>query len=387
MNKLSIIFAFYSLLVTSALAQEALQDSIRDFIRIGQLQNEESLHYFRLERRSLHTDPNLFLATEKGRVTETRRRSSDFEHYNLSVDTLFTQTARTRMKQLILGTHEQFEIDSLVKRRLVSAEVMLRSNALRYVFSGNENLQSVFDSIVPIWREDGWRTSINEYKDSIRVFLRIDTMMVFVDRHNFEIEQERQRLIEEYTNFRPGDFNFPTEIVNIAGFLGDTSFIPVLKQTLYYMPNNRAIIEALVRLRAEPYFSNFLNERIVNLDCGEHFRDRRGLTARLIIDALAEVHTSQSAFREISRYLLLDESCKFLFFVGGRPDQGWFSFREYALDAIRGLLENEEIVTIIGCQFGRPQNEEVYQKLYDWMQTNYGNYIIRRQPHWNRIER
>ena len=379
MKKLTFIFAFCSLTITSVLAQETFQDSIRDIIRVGQLQNEEILHNYRFVRRILQENPYELVSREIGKRMELKDN-------NLSIDTLFTQTARERMKQLLLGTHEQLEIDSLVRRGVAFRTERIRRDILLDLFPKNKNLQNFYDSIVPVWIDNGWVTSTDSYQDSIYILLRIDTMTMFIERHNFEIELEKQRRTKELTNFKPTIRNLPVDIVNIAGFLGDTSFIPILKQTLYYVPNSGAIIVALVRLRAEPYFSDYLSRRTFDLEnCGEQFRDDKGWTARRVIDDLARIHASQSSFREISRYLLLDENCKYLGEISDR-DETWYSFRESAFRTIRNHLENEDMRAIIGQPFGRPQ-EEAYQKLYDWMQANYGNYKIRRVPRWNRIER
>jgi hypothetical protein len=164
-----------------------------------------------------------------------------------------------------------------------------------------------------------------------------------------------------------------SNLAKLCGYIGDKRFIVPLIESLDKPDNFRkvVVIEALVRMHVEPYYSDYVKFRI-----GRSLEQIKNEELNFEIEELADVIRTQEAFLEISKYLLSDVPCTWLMvddYVNG-PQRIPRPVHREAFYLIRDNLENEDLKEMFK---NKGPNPELNMRIYEWMQKNYGKYKIR----------
>ena len=162
-------------------------------------------------------------------------------------------------------------------------------------------------------------------------------------------------------------------MAELCGYIGDKRFVKPLIEALDKPDNfeRKTVIAALVRMRIEPYYSDYVKSRTRTLE--QVKAEHPGFE----IDELVDVLRTQESFLELSKYLLSDVAYKWA--PREIPPYGSIPYPMYqgAFGLIRDNIKNEDIQQLIGGI--RIQDAStVVVPLYDWMQKNYGKYKIKR---------
>ena len=293
---------------------------------------------------------------------------------NLSVGMIYNDEMRDRIVQLMRNEYQEWELDTLVNRQI--------SQNLRYY--ERQTMEICKIDTFPIFR-----IAINNLYDSLEVqntldmfkklnkiydyevfkSLQLDTATFFKQAYNKMLEREREREREYYLTNPYYDYTYLAEL---CGYIGDKRFIKplieMLGKPLEDHQKNR-VLEALVRLRVEPYYSDYIKERTLTR---EQIMDEKK-RLNFSFDDFVYVLRTQEAFLELSKYLLSNKPYQLSIaddYVDITP------VSQYAFYLMRNNIENEDIQKIIGPY--REDFEVLLKPLYDWMQENYGKYKIRR---------
>jgi hypothetical protein len=208
-----------------------------------------------------------------------------------------------------------------------------------------------------------------ENKYTTLFLLRLDTTMIYKNTLS-KILEERKKEIEQSIQSRP--YYNSGYIAELCGYVGDKRFIAPLEKILEHKKNNKRVLEALVRMKVEPYYTNYLTERTRSIE------DIKKKVTFFISD-LTYILNNQESYLEISKYLL-----------SSAPDLGG-SIIDYeygskyvtapvyvhAMLNIRDI-KNPSLQKIINAPDFDEKKESDRLKVYKWMQKNYGKYEIRR---------
>jgi hypothetical protein len=132
------------------------------------------------------------------------------------------------------------------------------------------------------------------------------------------------------------------------------------------------VIEALARMRAEPYYSEYVRFRMPRT-LEQIKQDYPGFE----IDELVYVIGTQEAFLELSKYLLSD--VPYAVDIADYQEGSYSTRSPISDDAfflIRNHMENEYLQELMKNKDS--EDPIVLKQTYDWMQKNYGKYKIRR---------
>ena len=137
--------------------------------------------------------------------------------------------------------------------------------------------------------------------------------------------------------------------------------------------NRKVVIEALARMRVDPYYSEYVKFRMPRT-VDRIKQERPGFK----IEELVDVIGTQEAFLELSKYLLSNVPYKIA--IADSQDENYSISYPISNDAfilIRDNLENKDVQDMIRDKYA-DDNPELIMPLYDWMQKNYGKYKIKR---------
>ena len=163
----------------------------------------------------------------------------------------------------------------------------------------------------------------------------------------------------------------------MCGYIGDKRFIKPLIEILNKAEEDyqkEKIIEALTRMRVEPYYSDYVKKRTLTM---EQIKDEdKWLDFK--IEDFVNVLGTQEAFLELSNYLLSNKPYSTIVIdYEDHPEHRHYPVSDNAFILIRDNIENREVQEMIGKK--SIEDYTPYLKpLYDWMQKNYGKYKIKR---------
>ena len=210
------------------------------------------------------------------------------------------------------------------------------------------------------------------YNYEVFQLMRLDTTEVFKQTYNSIVEEERARQRKEYINEK--NYN-QADIAKLCGYIGDKRFIPLLTEALDKPENFRreTVIEALARMRVEPYYSDYVKKRTLTM---EQIKDDKWLDFSL--EDFVYVLGTQESFLELSNYLLSNKPYSTIVIdYEDHPEHRHYPVSDNAFILIRDNIENEEVQKMLGN--GYIEDRTPYLKpLYEWMQKNYGKYKIKR---------
>ncbi|NLU40562.1 MAG: hypothetical protein GXX78_16915 [Bacteroidales bacterium] len=328
---------------------------------------EEKLKTFRTSREGdLRYDLSFcFLDNEKHLL--------DSLGIKLNIGMVYDQSMRERITQLLRNEFADEELDGMIDRSLqFSNDQFWRTAMDSCRFDTLTLYKQVYDSIVPIWKVTEPEKWFGEFKYRVCKYMELDTTGCFKYKYEIISNEYRKLFIDELKN--ESLFNLD-EIAMLAGYIGDTAFIEPLIAALDNDRNftRERVLKALVRMKVEPYYTDYFNaipqeqHEIGALRWFEIYRK---------IDDLANLIRTQESFLKLSKYLLCTIAVDYIH-IGLESYEGK-SAQELAAEYISRDILNEEVQKEL-CPWQSIIGGSVdYEKLYEWMQANYGNYQIRR---------
>jgi len=334
---------------------------------------------------------NEYRTSNNGEFPRSFRLSSSFSQgerslvdslgLELSIAMVFDDAMRDRMVQLMRGEFREDELDTLLDRDMNRSIRFFERRALRIpqidtlpIFVEARN--NLYDSLEAQNSLDIVKRWNRVYDLEVFRSLKLDTLNIFKQTFNEIVERERERERERLLT-SPRRIN--TTLVNLAGRIGDERFIQPLIESLApptmevfpgeHESRRRHVIEALVRMRVEPFYSDFVRERTLTTE--QIMSDER---LHFSIDDFVSILGTQQAFLELSRFLLSNKP------YAEEIDIHGSHFSPVSITAfrlIRPNIRNEDLQEMTRGQ-GFTIDPHIKRLVYEWMQANYGNYEIRR---------
>lgn len=375
MRKIICILFYFSATLGFAEAKE-LPEFVQQRLDILRKETERSLENFRTWNSI--TDGPMTLPRHLSRVFSSRERLLiDSLELILPIGMLYSDEMRDRIVQLMRNELREDEIDTLINRRIDRRKERYMREVFRICrFDTLEIVQSMIDSLFVDLKSRNPEDSLLirfehieriRFQDTVFQLLQLDTTAIF--RRVFDSLVEGDKIMwrrEFLTN--PG--RELTPLAEISGHIGDERFVEPLIEALSnpWFRQNR-VIEALVRMRVEPYFSEYMKSRIRTVE--QIKSEHPGFD----INDLVYVLRTQESFLELSKYLLSDfplrhEQAGDESLVSATMFQGAFML-------IRRNIVNADLQEMLEGKTGW-SNPELRIPLYEWMQANFGNYEIRR---------
>jgi len=282
-----------------------------------------------------------------------------------------------RMIQLLNNEYRQDELDTLVNRQMVfyDQDSWYEQRAMDEMQADTSKVfLQVKDSLN---RNRDREVHPGLYQDfDVFQYLGLDTTA----RCHFLVDSIKIALREETTNrYLKTYVSIIKDIVMQCGFIKDKRLIePLINLYNKLKKNNtedeedqRSLIYqvkwSLFSMRVEPYYSNVLKSLIYSLD------EVRKMEFAGPLYALAEILNNQDSFRELSKYMFSDAP------TGATSEYGFQGHAYYdAFKYIKKFIENEDLQKMISAKDFNIDIEKNRQKVYDWMQKNYGKYKIKR---------
>jgi hypothetical protein len=301
---------------------------------------------------------------------------------NLSAGMVYDDEMRDRLVQLIRNEYQEWELDSLVNFYIKESIISNKKEAMKICkFDTLQIFKATLDSFYADLKNKNPEDSIlrkyeyvEKYKYEYDIFkvLQLDTTTIFKQAYNKIVEREREREREYF--LKASYYNI--YLVELCGYIGDKRFIEPLTEML-----NRAekdyqkgkIIEALARMREEPYYTDYIKHRTLTT---EQIKDEKWLNFKL--DDFVFVLRTQEAFLELSKYLLSNKPNSII--IADSEDHTESTIYPASYDAfylIRDNIENNDLQEMMKGE-NSVSNPKVLKQVHDWMQKNYGKYKIRR---------
>jgi len=300
-----------------------------------------------------------------------------YAQYNLNWKMVYDDEMIARMIQLLNNEYRQDELDTLVNREMAwYTHSWFEQDAMR--------IMQVDTSKVFLQIQD----SLNQHRDreihpglyqdfDVFQYLGLDTTAHF----HFLIDSLKVAQREEKINYYLTNYVYLPimDIVRQCGFIKDERLIePLINLYNKLKENNigdeknyRSLIAqakwSLFMMRVEPYYSEVLNTLLYSLD------EIRAMDFVGPVYALAEILNNQDSFRELSKYMFSNAPT-------GVSSEFGFQGNAYlnAFEYIKRFIENDDLQKMITAENFNIHIEENRQRVYDWMQANYGKYEIRR---------
>ena len=316
----------------------------------------------RLSLDSIRTNPDLVDWSIDGllstRFSPEQRNRIDSLGLKLQLGMVYDEPMRERLIQLLNNEFREGELEILVDRAMARITTFDQRAMHAMGIVDTREFRQVQDSLN---RHRDREVRERLYQDfEVFRYLQYDTLAVFRQAVDSVRKQERENLRIHFSNQR---VRTPM-LAAAAGRIGDERFIEPLRN-LFSDLGFPVIRNALVRMKVEPYYSEFMEENTFSM---EEIKEMDFVTH---LDNYVYVLRSQASFRQLSKFLhsdaYVDESSRTGFFGNAFED---------ALALIRRNIENEDLQQMINDpSFDR---ERDILRVYEWMQENYGNYIIRR---------
>jgi len=293
------------------------------------------------------------------------------EKYNLNIGILYDDEMRNRIVQLLSNEFSSVEEDSVV--------ALCNRNSYSYlekqIFQKSkiDTMQVFRDAIKKLYEDLERENKVDidkkiNYRYEFELFkqLELDTLSEYRKLYFSITEGHRKECIDDFLNYESRNYS---QIAELSGYINDKRFIKPLIAALEKPKNfkREVVLEALARMKVEPYYTQYFEKRTRSLD--EIKRERPNFR----VEELVEVLRTQESFRELSKYLLSDVP-----YTIEISEEGGVSFpiSNDAYWLIKDNIENEDLQELV--LYGVRKSKENRQQVYDWMQKNYGKYKIRR---------
>jgi hypothetical protein len=298
----------------------------------------------------------------------------DSLNLNLNTGMIYDDKMRDRIVQLLLNQYQEDELDTLIKYDMADMVVAYEKDAMdRCKFDTLIIFKNALDSLYTKLINEN-EINLNKkynkiYDYEIFKALKLDTTIIFKQTYTEIVKKTRAKYQEYYLTKTYYDHTY---IAMLCGYINDKRFIKPLIKALDKPDNfqQKKVLEALVRMRVEPYYSDYVKKRTLTME--QIIDEKKWFDFE--IDNFVYVLGTQEAFLELSKYLLSD--CPYSWFSG---EDGYTSIpvKAEAFDLICRNIENKELKELIN-------NKNIYDdttitlSLYNWMQKNYGKYKIKR---------
>jgi hypothetical protein len=314
---------------------------------------------------------------------------------DLYVGLIYDDEMRNRIVQLMKNQYQEWELDSLVNRHIgmsvrynsYEAFENCKFDTLQYFKDSLDNFYTNFKNkhINDSLMYDRYVKYENFYKKENRyeVFklLQLDTTAIYKQSYNKIVEkqkkQERQNILNSTGHYR--DY---INLAELCGYINDKRFIQPLIDILNTSFNidadskevvYKTVIEALVRLRIEPYYSDYVQHRTLTQ---EQIQDDKGLHFKL--EDFVYVLRTQEAFLELSKYLISNKPYGITMVdYTNRSKIICSPASQEAFYLIQNNIENIEIQKMMKGE-NSYSDTKVLKQIYDWMQNNCRKYKIKR---------
>ena len=205
--------------------------------------------------------------------------------------------------------------------------------------------------------------------------LKLDTTTVFKEQLELFLEESKMNFIEYVT---ANQYDNLSSYAKLCGLINDKRFVQPLIEALNKPGNfNRQVVmEALARMKVEPYCTELLKENtksVIDIEFGESAD----------WDLLLDIIRNQESFLELSKYLKSDAECSITSDENYKRRHG-DELKYCVFEALYNNLDNKDLkqmLNIGGDKFNMtyditPEIEVAVEKMYLWMQKNYGKYKI-----------
>ena len=295
----------------------------------------------------------------------------------LNIGMIYDNEMRDRLVQLIRNEYSECELDTLVNRyinrelssferramemcRVDTFSIVVKKTDSLFVLLETQNTLDMFKKRNKIYHYEAFKS------------LKLDTTTIFIQTYNKVVYQARERERKEWLTKTYYDYTYLAEL---CGYIGDERFVKPLIEVLEKPDNFRKekVLEALARMRVEPYYSDYVKKRMLTND--QIMNEEKWLDFR--IEDFVYVLGTQEAFLELSKYLLSNKpNTTEVTDYADHAEYRDFPVSQDAYFLIQDNIINEDIQKIMG-----PYREDIdvlFKPIYDWMQKNYGKYKIRR---------
>ena len=296
------------------------------------------------------------------------------ENYNLNVGMLYDEDMRNRIVKLLKGEIEPYEMDTITTLCYQNNYSYLE----KQIFQKSKiDTMQIFRTAIKKQYTDLERENKVDYDKKINyryefeLFkqMQLDTISEYQKLYFNTIEGYREDCKKDLLDYYYNRFDY-SEIAKLSGYIDDERFVKPLIAALNKPKNfkQEVVMEALARMKIEPYYSQYFKERTRSLD--EIKKERPNFR----VEELVEVIRTQESFRELSKYLLSEAP-----YGVDMSELGSVAYPIYgdAYYLIKDNIENEELQDMMPG-YTLHKDENVRKKVYDWMQKNYGKYEIKR---------
>ena len=296
------------------------------------------------------------------------------ENYNLNVGMLYDEDMRNRIVKLLKGEIEPYEMDSI--------EFFCKT---KYSYSGltrqafydakidtisffQTALKKLYEDLEKENKVDMHKKLNNIYDIELFEQLKLDTISEYQKIYQDLAKSAYLRNFENTLKYYKSKDH--SEIAKLSSYINDKRFIKPLIAALDEPERfkKEVVLEALARMKVEPYYSQYFKERTRSLD--EIKKERPNFR----LEDLIEVIRTQDSFKELSKYLLSEAP-----YGVDMSELGSVAHPIYgnAYYLIRDNIKNKELQEMLP-DYSVHESENDRRKMYDWMQKNHGKYEIKR---------
>lgn len=302
------------------------------------------------------------------------------EKLNLKLDLgmIYDNDMRNRLLQLLKNEYRPDELDTLAEQGVaMSFEANERLALGICKFDTMKLFKNTLDSFFDQVKRKQPKDHGYKYFYNYNVFkiLKLDTTLIFRQVLDSIIIKDKASYIYDLKNNNNEDLSSTAEL---CGYVNDKRFRQPLIESLS-KPNNfrkEVVIKALARMKVEPYHTNLLKENTHTLS---------EVISGVNIDytLFTDVLRSQASFLELSKYLKSNIECMVVADEEYRRRHG-DELKFCILRIIYNNLDNTDMKALVGNGADKiyvpyditPEWDAALDKLYNWMQKNYGKYQI-----------
>lgn len=295
---------------------------------------------------------------------------------NLHLCMIYDNAMRERLLQLLKNEYRQDEIDTLINRIILSNKIVYENEALKACrFDTMRIFKKLYKELISN-KKDSDMVKYNNYEYAVFKFLKLDTVVAFKKTFNIISNEEKKRYEKEFKEDAKN--RFIPWVADLCGYVGDKRFVQPLIACLSKSNEEYEKVkvkEALARMKVEPYYSNLLDK--ISLTQKEIEEGKVGDYYVLYITI-----RSQKSFLELSKYLKSNKP--FMVFSEGPPRNPGDEIKYEVLEILYHNIDNEDMKKYvangketISVTFNPTRkNQAMVERMYNWMQKNYGKYKI-----------
>jgi hypothetical protein len=379
-----IFLSIYCIIYVNTLHSQTIPNFVQQRLDSAKIKARMALEEVRIcENRYREREGELPYANNLSTIfSHEEREQINSLGLKLNLGMIFDDAMRNRLVQLLKNEYQENELDTLVNFYInVSVDSRKKEALEECKFDTLTIFKMVLDSLYTDIKNKNPEDSLlrkfeyvekNKYKYEVFQYLKLDTTQIFKQAYNRIIERDREM---ERESFLKKSY-FDSSIAELCGYIGDKRFVKPLIEALGKAEEYQIdkVLEALVRMRVEPYYSNYVKHRTLTMK--EIKDETKWLDFE--IDDFVYVLGTQEAFRELSKYLLSKKPYQII-------DIDYEDYSEsistpVSLDAfflIQDNIENKDLQELMSPEYAY-QDQNILKQVYDWMQKNYGKYKIRR---------